>query len=207
MKKNKKIIIIFLLSLFLLVSSYIGYKEYQVYKSNKKENEMIDQFLEKQKEVIQNDITEETKEIKEETKDPEYDYIAVLEIPSINLRKGIVDVNSKYNDVSYNVEIINPSEMPNIPNGNLILASHSGNLNVSFFKHLNKLKKGDYAIIYYENVKYTYEVNTIENEDKNGTITIRKSNNRNTLTLTTCSPTDKTKQIVIVCNLVRADRL
>lgn len=206
MKKNKKIIIIFLLALFLLASIYVGYKEYQLYKNNKKENEMIDQFLEMQKEKVKDNKEEDKEEQKQEV-EPEYDYIAVLEIPSIGLRKGIVDVDSKYNDVSYNVEIINPSQMPNIPNGNLILASHSGNLNVSFFKHLNKLNKGDYTIIYYENVKYTYEVNTIENEDKNGTITIRKSNNKNTLTLTTCSPTDKTKQIVIVCNLVRADRL
>ena len=206
MKKIKKIIIIILLSLFLLSSLYIGFKEYQIYKNNKKENEIIDQFLEMQKEEVKENKEEQKEEQKVEI-EPEYDYIAVLEIPSIGLRKGIVDVNSKYNDVSYNVEIINPSQMPNIPNGNLILASHSGNLNVSFFKHLNKLKKGDHAIIYYENVKYTYEVNTIENEDKNGTITIRKSNNRNTLTLTTCSPTDKTKQIVIICNLIRADRL
>ena len=50
MKKNKKIIIIFLLALFLLASIYVGYKEYQLYKNNKKENEMIDQFLEMQKE-------------------------------------------------------------------------------------------------------------------------------------------------------------
>ena len=77
----------------------------------------------------------------------------------------------------------------------------------SFFKHLNRLNKGDLAIIYYKNVKYTYEVNSIENEYKNGTITIRRSNNKNTLTLTTCSPTDKTKQIVIICNLIRADKL
>lgn len=177
-----------------------------MYEKKQKENEIIDQFLEEQK-IVQNDTNEEIKQ--EETKEieSEYDYIAVLEIPAIDLRKGIVDVNSAYNDISYNVEIINPSDMPDIPNTNLILASHSGSSRVSFFKHLNRLNKGDLAIIYYKNVKYTYEVNSIENEEKNGTITIRRSNNKNTLTLTTCSPTDKTKQIVIICNLIRADKL
>lgn len=177
-----------------------------MYEKKQKENEIIDQFLEEQK-IVQNDTNEEIKQ--EETKEvePEYDYIAVLEIPAIDLRKGIVDINSAYNDISYNVEIINPSDMPDIPNTNLILASHSGSSRVSFFKHLNRLNKGDLAIIYYKNVKYTYEVNSIENEYKNGTITIRRSNNKNTLTLTTCSPTDKTKQIVIICNLIRADKL
>ena len=206
MKKTKKIIIIFLLSLFFLISLYIGITEYKMYEKKQKENEIIDQFLEEQK-IVQNDTNEEIKQ--EETKEvePEYDYIAVLEIPAIDLRKGIVDVNSAYNDISYNVEIINPSDMPDIPNTNLILASHSGSSRVSFFKHLNRLNKGDLAIIYYKNVKYTYEVNSIENEYKNGTITIRRSNNKNTLTLTTCSPTDKTKQIVIICNLIRADKL
>ena len=206
MKKNKKIIIIVLLSLFFLISLYIGITEYKMYEEKQKENEIIDQFLEEQK-IVQNDTNEEIKQ--EETKEvePEYDYIAVLEIPAIDLRKGIVDINSAYNDISYNVEIINPSDMPDIPNTNLILASHSGSSRVSFFKHLNRLNKGDLAIIYYKNVKYTYEVNSIENEEKNGTITIRRSNNKNTLTLTTCSPTDKTKQIVIICNLIRADKL
>ncbi|MBO5530818.1 MAG: sortase [Bacilli bacterium] len=206
MKKTKKIIIIFLLSLFFLISLYIGITEYKMYEKKQKENEIIDQFLEEQK-IVQNDTNEEIKQ--EETKEiePEYDYIAVLEIPAIDLRKGIVDINSAYNDISYNVEIINPSDMPDIPNTNLILASHSGSSRVSFFKHLNRLNKGDLAIIYYKNVKYTYEVNSIENEEKNGTITIRRSNNKNTLTLTTCSPTDKTKQIVIICNLIRADKL
>ena len=203
MKKARKTKIIFLLSLFLFVSIYIGINEYQIYKENKKENEIIDQFLEEQK-ITRNKEEKEEDKKEEETK---YDYIAVLEIPKINLRKGIVDINSKYNDINYNVEIINSSQMPDMPNSNIIIAAHSGNTNISFFRYLYKISKGDIAIIYYQNVKYTYEVNTIENEDKNGWVTIRKSNNKNTLTLTTCNQEDKTKQIVIVCNLVRVDKL
>lgn len=34
-----------------------------------------------------------------------YNYIAILEIPSINLKRGLVDPNSKYNNVNYNIQI------------------------------------------------------------------------------------------------------
>ena len=80
-------------------------------------------------------------------------YIGVLEIPKIDLRKGLYDINSRYNTVSRNVMILSPSDYPDVDKGNFILAAHSGNGYLSFFRNLYKLSEGDYAYVYYNNVK------------------------------------------------------
>ena len=50
-------------------------------------------------------VVEETE--KKETKKVSYNYIAVLEIPTICLKRGLVDPSSYYNNVDYNIQIIN----------------------------------------------------------------------------------------------------
>lgn len=74
----------------------------------------------------------------------------VIEIPKMNLKKGLYDINSKYNNVDYNIQIIKESDMPNKENGNLILAGHNGNSNISYFDNLNTLSNGDSVFIFYE---------------------------------------------------------
>ena len=60
-------------------------------------------------------------------------YIGVLEIPSIDLKQGLVDPYSKNNTVSKNIEIIKPYHMPDEYGKIMILASHSGSSKVAFF--------------------------------------------------------------------------
>ena len=62
------------------------------------------------------------------------DYIAVLEIPKINLKKGLVDPLSSLNNVDKNIEILKPIEMPDRENHTFSLASHSGTSKVSYFR-------------------------------------------------------------------------
>ena len=81
--------------------------------------------------VIYNNI-ENNETIKKENR---YDFIGVLEIPSINLSRGFLDKENIYNDVDYNIKILDESAMPN-EKGNVILASHSGNSKIAFFKNL-----------------------------------------------------------------------
>ena len=128
-------------------------------------------------------------------------YIAVLEIPKIDLKKGIYDINSRYNTVSRNVMILSPSDYPDVDKGNFILAAHSGNGYLSFFRNLYKLSEGDYAYVYYNNVKYSYEITSIYYQPKTGTIAVHKPTGTTTLMMITCTKNDESSQTVYVAEL------
>lgn len=121
---------------------------------------------------------------------------AKLLIDKINLEREIFNYNDKRNNVNKNVEILFPSKMPNEQNSVLILAAHSGNSSISYFKNLHKLKIDDTAKIIYNNKEYIYKITNISLQMKTGKINVNISN-RKLLILTTCSQKDKTKQIVI----------
>lgn len=131
-----------------------------------------------------------------------YNYIGMLEIPKIGLKKGFVDPNNKANNVDQNITIIKTSLFPDVDKGNFILAAHSGTGYISYFKNLYKLSVGDYTYIYYKNVKYTYKIVNIYTQPKIGTISIYRDHNETVLTLITCTKNDETKQTVYIANLV-----
>ena len=140
----------------------------------------------------------------EETTTPviNYNYIGYLDIPKINLKRGFVSLNSKYNSISYNVMLIKGSSMPDVKNGNLILAAHRGNSSVSFFDKLYKLNLGDEANVTYNDKIYTYKLVNTYLEAKDGTIAIYRDENKTTLTLITCTRGDKKTQTVFIFELV-----
>lgn len=127
-----------------------------------------------------------------------YDYIGILEIPKINLKRGFLDLNSIYNNVDYNITVINGSTFPNEENNNLILAAHSGNCNYCYFDKLYKLGVGDNAYINYNNMKYSYVVVDIYEVEKDGTVPIYRDYDKNVLTLITCTRNSNTKQTVYI---------
>ena len=129
------------------------------------------------------------------------DYIAVLEIPSIDLKKGLYAIDSKNNNVNKNIEIIDSSDMPDITKGNFILAGHSGTGRIAFFDDLDKLIVDDTIIVYYKNIKYIYQINNIESIVKDGTIEIKREF-ESMITLTTCNQENKNEQLVITGILV-----
>ena len=150
------------------------------------------------------DIVEPTPEQQPEP-EPEViteSYIAVLEIPEINLKKGIYALGSRYNTVSRNVSILNPSDYPDVDGGNFVLAAHSGNGYLSFFRNLYKLEKGSYAYVYYNNIKYTYKITYIYKQQKTGTINVYRPYGKTTLMLITCTKDDESTQTVYVAELV-----
>ena len=128
-------------------------------------------------------------------------YVAVLEIPEINLKKGIYSMESKYNKVSRNVAILSPSNYPDVKGGNFVLTAHSGNGYLSFFRNLYKLSTGSYAYVYYNDVKYTYKINFIYKQQKTGTINVYRPYGETTLMLITCTKDDETTQTVYVAVL------
>ena len=129
-------------------------------------------------------------------------YIMYLKIPKINLYKGLYSIDSGKNNVKYNIEILSNSNMPNEKNGNLILAAHSGNGKNAYFNNLKKLSLNDEVNVFYDNIEYKYKVVDIYEINKTGKAVIRRNKNKNTLTMITCSTKDKTKQIVIVSELL-----
>lgn len=128
-------------------------------------------------------------------------YAAVLEIPKIDLKKGLYAMDSRYNTVSRNVAILSPSNYPDVQGGNFVLAAHSGNGYLSFFKNLYKLSTGDIAYIYYNDNKYTYKITSIYTQPKTGTINVYRPYNKTTLMLITCTKNDESTQTVYVAEL------
>lgn len=151
----------------------------------------------KEEETIEPEKPNEPKPI-----DPKNNYIGTIEIKKINLKKGFVEPSSKYNNIKYNVTIIDGSKFPDVKNGNFILAAHSGTATISFFKNLYKLKKGDNVDITYKNKKYTYKIVNIYDQVKQGYVGIKRDINKTTLTLITCTKDNKKSQTVYIAELI-----
>ncbi len=203
-RKSKKSRVI-LGSLLILIGITIPLSKYLYFNYlDHKGNEKIETFFEEEQEVIIEDTNTNQEEVKTNN-NVSYDYIAVLEIPSISLKRGLVDKNSKANNVSQNVQILSESDMPDVSNGTLYLASHSGSSYISFFKHLDKVKNEDPIYIYYNHVKYTYKVTKIYEEVKDGDISVYKDRSKTNLILTTCTPNHKGYQLIVVSELINQE--
>lgn len=193
---------IFLIGSFMYIGR-IAYNYYVELRDYNKAQEFLNIGKEEVEEVKVDIDEEEIKEQpkQEEKKTPNYNYIGVLEIPKINIKRGFLNIKDKGNNVNKNLQVIKGSDMPNVKNGNLIIAAHSGNSYISYFKNLYKLSNDDVAYVYFNNIKYTYKVVGKYDAEKNGKVTIHRDNKKNTLTLITCSQTNKTKQIVYILEL------
>ena len=193
---------IFLIGSFMYIGR-IAYNYYVELRDYQKAQEFLN-IGKEETEVIKVDIDDEDtqEQLKqEEKKAPNYNYIGVLEIPKINIKRGFLNINDKGNNVNKNLQVIKGSDMPDVKNGNLIIAAHSGNSYISYFKSLYKLSNDDIAYVYFNNIKYTYKVAGKYDVEKTGKVVIHRDNKKNTLTLITCSQTDKTKQIVYILEL------
>lgn len=209
--KNSTILLIGILIIF--IGIFIGFSEYFIERKSKAYSDM--NILLYENELPQNigeniDIIEEQDSSdKEQSNQNEiqsnnvirYNYIGTLEIPKINLKRGFLGLDSRYNHVDYNITIIKGSTFPDQEKNNLILAAHSGECAVCFFDKLYKLSKGDVAYLSYNNVKYTYKIVNIYEVEKDGTVAIYRDYTKSTLTLITCTRNSDTKQTVYILEL------
>ena len=200
LSKNAKVTLGILL-LFLGISCLL-FTYFKTIKSNIFNEKNLKYFEEVDIAETIEEVVDET--VPEETTTPviNYNYIGYLDIPKINLKRGFVSLNSKYNSISYNIMLIKGSSMPDVKNGNLILAAHRGNSSVSFFDKLYKLNIGDEANVTYNDKVYTYKLVNTYLEAKDGTIAIYRDENKTTLTLITCTRGDKKTQTVFIFELV-----
>ncbi len=128
-------------------------------------------------------------------------YIGYLEIPKISFKRGFYNLDSKLNTVESNIEIIKGSDMPNVINGNLIIAGHSGTGWKAFFQNLYKLEINDELIVIYSGVNYKYKITNIYKEKNTGTVSIKRNYDKTTLTLITCTKDDSSTQTIYIAEL------
>ena len=84
-------------------------------------------------------VEEPTEEVKEDNNNYIYEeYLGVLDIPKINFYKGFYSKTSSLNNVQFNLFVLKESDYPDVVNGNLIIAGHSGNYSNSYFNDLYK---------------------------------------------------------------------
>lgn len=208
-KENKKFTILKYLGLFLFMCGIfiIIYYYASTKKLNDNENTKIESFFEEE-EIIDNPVEEQTEDSPKTTTSTktDYNYIAVLEIPTISLKRGLVSPDSYYNNVNYNIQIIKHSTMPNVVNGNLILASHNGSSYISFFRNLYKLKKNDKVYVYYQGFKYEYTIDTNYDTPKDGKVEIYRDHKKSAITLITCKRNTKDTQIVYIGYLTNKEQ-
>lgn|SRR5574344_1479964 len=170
----------------------------------KEEETKIEEYLNISIPIISEEETQE--EVKETNNtNTQINYLMVLEVPKIGLKRGIYNKESKYNSVNYGIQILNDSTMPDQEYGNVILASHRGTSNIAYFNKLENLNSNDVVIIYYQGIKYIYEISSIYEQDKTGTIQIKKDNTKSTITLITCKRNSKDKQLVFIGNLIERE--
>lgn len=130
-------------------------------------------------------------------KDANDEIIGTLTIDKLNLSKKIYNINSSHNNVEENVTILNDDM--NL----IVLAAHSGPGYIAFFNDLDKLELNDTVNLTYNNKKLVYKVTDIEEQPKDGTIEINKTDKQR-LILTTCSKKDKGKQLVVITEKIDA---
>ena len=129
-------------------------------------------------------------------------YLGVLEIPKIGLKRGFYNTDSKYNDIKYNVTLVEGSTMPDQENGNLILMAHSGDSYISYFSYLYRLNVGDSIYVTYGGQQYQYIIVNIYDVPKTGIVRIIRNHEKNSLTMITCTKDNDSAQTVYISELV-----
>lgn len=128
-------------------------------------------------------------------------YLGVLEIPKIGLKRGFYNVDNKYNNIQYNVTMVQGSTLPDVVNGNLILMAHSGDAYISYFAYLWKLNIGDSAFVTYAGHRYQYLIVDIYEVPK-GLVTVKRNYDRTVLTMITCTKNNDYTQTVYIAEQI-----
>lgn len=197
-KSNKSLVI--LGSLFLISGlSLIVLTIHTTFKTKSEEDIALDNFYIEEKQIETTDDTT-PEDVVEEKKDTPINYVAVLRIPKINLKRGLVDRDSKYNNIKYNIMINKESDTPDKEGGNVILVAHSGTSGVAYFRNVDKLSLNDEIYLDYNNKTYSYKITNIYDIEKTGVVPIRKVTTKSTITLITCRHSTN-KQIVVIAEI------
>ena len=206
MIRHRKSNILFIISVINLVIGITLFTYNSVYDyylnmldKNKVDNYISDSKIKVNIVSIDNENTINTEEVN--------NYLGIISIPKINLEQGFYGIDNPMNNVDKNIELISNSNMPDVENGTLILAAHSGNDRVSYFNKLYKLNIDDEIEIIYNKSKYLYKLIDIYEVEKTGSITLHNINNITSLVLVTCSNFNDNLQVVYISRLVNVSEM
>lgn len=202
-KKSNKLFIISIINLVIGITLFTYNSVYDYYLNvldkNKVDNYIDDSKIKVNIVSIDNENTINNEGVN--------NYLGVISIPKINLEQGFYDIDNPMNNVDKNIELISNSNMPDVENGTLILAAHSGNDRVSYFNKLYKLNIDDEIEIIYNKSKYLYKLIDIYEVEKTGSITLHNINNITSLVLVTCSNFNDNLQVVYISRLVNVSEM
>lgn len=197
--KKKKVLMIVGIIIFLIGIFLISFKAFSMLLIKNNERKALNEFYNEETKMNNNNVKDNQKLVKKILNN-KMEYIAVIKISKINLEKGLVDKKSKYNSIDYGIQILNESDMPDVINGNVILAAHSGTSSISYFNDLDKLNIGDFIEINYRNKIFKYKLSKIYDVPKTGKISIDRDINQSSLTMITCR-NNTNNQIVLIGEL------
>jgi len=187
----KKLIKIILILIIYLASCYYIYKADKLEEVNDINNNDINQNIIVNRKIKENKKIEYNSNIKD-------DSIGQIIIKKININRKLYNIDNPKNNIEENITILKGSIEPDKVDSIIFVAAHSGYGEKAFFKNLDKLESKDQIIIKYNDIDYRYEVKNKWETNKDGDIEVEKEDKKQ-LILTTCSPTDKTKQLIINC--------
>ncbi len=189
--------------LLIIGIAIIGFYAIYIKTLENRENDNIDDYI-KETSIIEEkeeqEIIEPIVEKKEEKKNT-INYTAILEIPVINLKSGIVNSTKNFYSINYAISADKSSNYPN-EYGNFILYAHSGNSSIAYFKHLVNVNIDDDVYVYFNGIKYHYIIFDKYDIEKTGKAVIKNPINDNYITLITCNQNRKGYQIVLTGKLV-----
>ena len=202
-KKSNKLFIISIINLVIGITLFTYNSVYDYYLNNLDKNK-VDNYINDSKIKVNIVSIDNENTINNEGVN---NYLGVISIPKINLEQGFYDIDNPMNNVDKNIELISNSNMPDVENGTLILAAHSGNDRVSYFNKLYKLNIDDEIEIIYNKSKYLYKLIDIYEVEKTGSITLHNINNITSLVLVTCSNFNDNLQVVYISRLVNVSEM
>ncbi len=203
---------LFLIGVLIISGNYLMSRKAEVYEKVSFELTGIPQEIEGDDGTPDEELNDskpvinDTGEVVEEFVNRSY-YVGRLEIPKIKLIRGFASMKSKENNVDKNIAIMPSSKYPDVKKGNFILAGHTGNAWNCFFRNLYKLEVGDKAYVYYNNVKYNYQLVSKYNQKKTGTARIYRNLNYTTMTLITCTRGTNNLQTLFIFKLIGEEKI
>jgi len=150
---------------------------------------------------IENEENIEEQKKENETNSKSINYTAILEIPVINLKQGVVNSTKNFSSINYAISVDQNSNYPN-ELGNFILYAHSGNSYISFFRKLNKVNINDDIYVYYNGLKYHYVIENKYDIEKTGKAKVISRKDNKFITLITCNQDRKGYQVVVEGKIV-----
>lgn len=179
----------------------IFYFVYQVGIEKKNESDVLEYIKNTsvEEKISNGNVIDESKE--ELDNKTSINYTAILEIPSINLKRGVVDSTKNFDSINYAISVDDRSEYPD-KTGNFILYAHSGNSPIAFFNNLTNVELNDDVYVYYNGIKYHYIIKDKYDIEKTGKANVISSNEERYITLITCNPKRVGYQVVIVGQLI-----